>query len=397
MTIQKVFAGGGSRHIHLVLLVLLIVAVVVANWAGILDSEPTSIMTNGANLQLRSQVLRKESESPDCTSLTTTEMAGTAPTLQRRKFISYSSSKWEQLWLDKVDEWANTRKICEVILGEQKDMVHDFMNLTCTSFVGDQWCRIDDAFRPLWYNTANRTEFHLSFDPPPEVEGIPIPSPQPLKPGPEHDHIVSKFVFLDETTGLEYTEYIEPLVSHLRHPLSQCVTAGIDSYGLAIFRGYIIPPPSKPPVEGSIIYFDAGASNWNAGAGGPSLSYFTAIWNRHGMDFDRIQAYELSTPPKDFYQSVPPHFQNKTIYRQCAVASFADGETINNPFLPNEIGRIAKPDDFVFFKLDIDSPEVEDGSIQYILNNPVHVDELFWEHHGTFEVPTIICACLLCH
>ena len=191
---------------------------------------------------------------------------------------------------------------------------------------------------------------------------------------------------MDETTGLEYTEYIEPLVSHLRHPLSQCLNASKPFLWVSVFRGYVIPPPSKPRGDGKILYFDAGSSSWKKGAGGPSLSYFTSVWQRHGIAFDRIQAYELKTPPKDFYQSVPAHFQNKTIYRQCAVASYVDKETIDSPFLPNEIARIAKPDDFVFFKLDIDSPPVEDGSIQYILKNEVHVDELAWEHHGTFVV-----------
>jgi hypothetical protein len=367
----NVVAGtGGSRFITPVLLVLLIIVVVVANWTDTLAFAPST-----AGTRHYAGVVQKNN----------TEGAGTAYTLQHRKFVSYTPSKWEQLWLDNVDEWGKGRKICEVILGEQKDFVHDFLNLTCTSFVGDKWCRVDDAVRPIWYNTADRTQFHFSFTQPPEVEGIPIPPPKPLLPGPEHEHIVSKFVFMDETTGLEYTEYIEPLVSHLRHPLAQCTSIEGDVYGLATFRGYIIPPPSKPAGVGKILYFDAGASNWNAGAGGPSLSYFTTIWNRHGMDFDRIQAYELTTPPKDFYQTVPPHFQNKTIYRQCAVASFADQETIDHPFLPNEIARIAKPDDFVFFKLDIDSPDVEDGSILYILNNTVHIDELFWEHHGTFS------------
>jgi hypothetical protein len=371
-----------SLRAFLPVCVLLILAAGVANW--------TEIVAASANTNNKNQASKESSQTQhahDYKSLKAKE-AATATHLvpKHRKFVSYTPSKWEQLWLDNVDEWAKAKKICDVILVDQAEFVHDFMKLTCTSFVGDKWCRMDDAYRPLWYNTDDRTKFNVSFDQPPELDGIPIPPPNPVKPGPEHEHIVSKFVFLDETTGLEYTEYIEPLVSHLRHPLSQCLNASKPFLWVSVFRGYVLPPPSKPPIgDGKVLYFDAGSSSWSKGAGGPSLSYFTSVWKRHGIEFDRIQAYELRTPPKDFYQSVPAHFQNKTIYRQCAVASYFDEETIDSPFLPNEIARIAKPDDYVFFKLDIDSPPVEDGSIQYILNNDeVHVDELAWEHHGTF-------------
>jgi hypothetical protein len=92
-------------------------------------------------------------------------------------------------------------------------------------------------YRPLWYNTEDRTKFNVSFDQPPELDGIPIPPPKPVKPGPEHEHIVSKFVFVDETTGLEYTEYIEPLVSHLRHPCRNVSLLVSLSCGLSCVSG----------------------------------------------------------------------------------------------------------------------------------------------------------------
>lgn len=43
---------------------------------------------------------------------------------------------------------------------------------------------------------------------------------------------------------------------------------------------------------------------------------------------------------------------------------------------------MAEQDDYVLFKLDIDSPLVEDGSIRYILeSDTIRVDEIAWEHH----------------
>jgi hypothetical protein len=39
--------------------------------------------------------------------------------------------------------------------------------------------------------------------------------------------------FLDETTGRFYQEYIEPLVSHLRFPLAQCLDDNENSEALA--------------------------------------------------------------------------------------------------------------------------------------------------------------------
>ena len=94
------------------------------------------------------------------------------PVSKRRKLVSYTPSKWEQLWLDNVDEWTTARKVCDVIL--VAEFVDNFLNLTCTSFVGDKWCRMDDTYRPPWYNTADRTKFHVTFDLPPEVNSSQI-------------------------------------------------------------------------------------------------------------------------------------------------------------------------------------------------------------------------------
>jgi hypothetical protein len=79
----------------------------------------------------------------------------------RRKFISYTSSYFEKLWLEHIEEWENGKKICEVLLDQQATLIHDWLDLACTQRYErpSQWCIIDDAYHPVWYNRANRDEF----------------------------------------------------------------------------------------------------------------------------------------------------------------------------------------------------------------------------------------------
>jgi hypothetical protein len=124
--------------------VLLILAAGVANW--------TEIVAASANTKNKNQASKDSSPTQrayDYKSLKAKE-AATASHLvpKRRKFVSYTPSKWEQLWLDNVDEWANsTKRFATSFSSIRQTFVHDFMKLTCTSFVGDQWCRMDDALQ----------------------------------------------------------------------------------------------------------------------------------------------------------------------------------------------------------------------------------------------------------
>jgi hypothetical protein len=99
-------------------------------------------------------------------------------------------------------------------------------------------------------------------------------------------------------------------------------------------------------------YFDAGALSWTEGAGGPTLDYFTRIFLRHGIDFDHIQAYEGTVSADDFYATVPDHYKNCTYYYQEYISS---SPSINGMFLPTVMSNMTEQEDYVFFKLDIDS------------------------------------------
>jgi len=131
-------------------------------------------------------------------------------------------------------------------------------------------------------------------------------------------------------------------------------------------------------------YFDAGASSWVAGQGGPSLSYFATVWNRHGIDFDYIEAWEGSTSVDKFYSTVPGQYKDRTHYHQQLIASQPNAAN-GDPFVPTVIKNTAKKEDYVLFKLDIDSGPVEQGTVDFLLdplNDELeYIDEFLWEHH----------------
>jgi len=148
-----------------------------------------------------------------------------------RKFVSYTSSKWEQLWFDNIAAWEEDYSVCDHLKNEQASYLHDFLTAMCTSYFPppyDSWCLIDDSIGPLYYNLKSSREVPfnesmLSFDRPEQLPpDLEVPA-KAVEITSEYDHIFSQFVFLDEATGEEYVEYIEPLVSDLRFPLHGCL------------------------------------------------------------------------------------------------------------------------------------------------------------------------------
>ena len=296
---------------------------------------------------------------------------------------------------------TNQTNICHALTELHPALIHQLLNATCTSHFEspfDHWCIIDDGIYTLWYNRNNTgTQFETNIlrwerpiDVPVSVQLLPA---QPVVPNVHMEDVVSKFVFLDETKGVEYVEHIEPLASNLRFPLFRCISTigpppeerpqNPNGYGYhsVVFKGWIIPPPPPVPRD-KAWYFDAGASSWDQGLGGPSLVYFYNLWQRHGITFDKIFAFEMSVPTADFYRSVPPYILHKTVYQQTAIVSQPREHTAENPFLPILIKEHVTQNDYVLLKLDIDSPMIESGSIMHILDDSDHcIDELFWGHH----------------
>ena len=184
----------------------------------------------------------------------------------------------------------------------------------------------------------------------------------------------------DSCTKKAQFMYIEPLVSFLRHPAAICIQNGT---GILFDKSYIILPSSESIIrkEGKNYLFDVGASVYDSGLGGDSQKWFVENYRRKGIEFDHIYGWEAETiDPLEQWNSVPPEIMRKTSWYNIAASS--EKENPNNPW--TFVREIAKAEDFVAVKIDIDTPEIEIELVSQLLEDPILlnlVDELYFEHH----------------
>ena len=134
--------------------------------------------------------------------------------------------------------------------------------------------------------------------------------------------------------------------------------------------------------EGKSILFDLGSSDCgttNGSISDTSTRWFYQYYKRLGLQFDRIIAFEAaSLSPKIAWEQVPDDALP-------AYTLINVGCTVSGKFNPWMIlQRLAKPDDHVIVKLDIDSFQIENNLIHQVINESrIHslIDELFFEHH----------------
>jgi hypothetical protein len=194
------------------------------------------------------------------------------------------------------------------------------------------------------------------------------------------------------TTGAKIGDkkftYIEPLVGLVRH-INVCQNHAflvnknymiVDAWSLTrVSRSTISPEPK-------VMYFDAGASLWNSGAGGASMNWFSAIYDALCLPFTDWFMWEAAKhDPQHVFNLLPgrikPNYRWFNIYLQTAANSW------DNP--NNHLLKQARKEDIVIFKIDFDSPSVEMALIDQILKYREIsdlIDELFFEHHVNMEL-----------
>lgn len=212
--------------------------------------------------------------------------------------------------------------------------------------------------------------------------------------------------FRDSCTGEEVPQFVEPLVGTLRDPRSVCggwvpplqhvypsndiVTKDhmfLDKAFLARVQhsralAQRDAKPSSPPPR--VIVFDLGASQYVDAPERQSLFWIVEKWLAPaGLRPDVVRAWEKGKTASEFFAGMPDWLHDVTEF--LGTATMASGER-QNPFV--QLEELARPEDFVVIKLDVDFPELENAVVAELLSNEKRrglVDQFFWEHHNRME------------
>ena len=138
---------------------------------------------------------------------------------------------------------------------------------------------------------------------------------------------------------------------------------------------------SRRAAHARSFYFDMGASLFNSGGGGPSQSWLCETYALRGVQWTGIFAWEAEhLDPVRVWSEIPGPLH--PIYHWYNVPVNPEPEHPDNAL--RHLRAVARPEDFVVVKLDIDNTIVESALMAQILSDPALmglIDELYFEHH----------------
>ena len=211
-----------------------------------------------------------------------------------------------------------------------------------------------------------------------------------------------------QSTRIVWQE-IEPLIGLLRDPLTICPHQNLPPAlqmpreNAVQSKRFFLLGPSAPhqdfpflatPIapwfykEGSQkILFDLGSSYFNGfdeqttDTSVVGTRWFYEYFRLHSLRFDRIIAFEATEcKPQAYWNQIPDDVMGLLTFINRGVETTGKF----NPW--NILKSIAKVDDYVIIKLDIDTPTLENDLINQVLNDTSIsslIDEMFFEMHVT--------------
>ncbi|OAA54372.1 hypothetical protein SPI_08991 [Niveomyces insectorum RCEF 264] len=169
---------------------------------------------------------------------------------------------------------------------------------------------------------------------------------------------------------------------------------GWHTHGIPPWHSSLRPTPNEETGTAFVVpqnvYVDLGSSyfgKWNKNAAAASGSWFYDKYHARGRKFNRFIAVEVQTlNDAEAYQQLPADLVG--IYTLMNIGLTMGGDKLNALEM---IKRIVNPEDFLVFKLDIDSAPIEEPIVQSLLaDDPENggasalIDELMFEHHVNF-------------
>lgn len=307
-------------------------------------------------------------------------------------FVQYSPSPWERKWSSGIDDFVKSDSVCHQLYYDS-DLITKLFETTCTNNLKkkenskENWCLLDDTTqKPLFFE---RVSGKIWGTRPPVLQGVPSAEAQPIEVAYNKNNsaIFSKFIYRDDVRKITAVEYIEPLISRLRHPLDCCEISYKNEWNLkksplmgcqvtqrlGTTRTHIIPP-SRFEHYKRFHYFHIGGtlSNWSK----IKKSYVMKAWERQGIQFDEYHIYETAVPQPEFWKGVPISEQIAIDYRQQSET----GSVVN---VIQQILSQTFPDDYVLLQLEFsDNHDAELEIWRDLLQNQNRVldylDEFFY-------------------
>ena len=218
----------------------------------------------------------------------------------------------------------------------------------------------------------------------------------------------SVMTYRDAATGAEASVALEPLAGVMRDPRPVCAALelrpreaarGLDSRDFtlldpAFYRGVAAQlfapahaaaapaPPMGPEGRPRALLFDLGATRWDP-KHVTGMRWTVETYEGLGISFDAIFAWE-ATPiaTTDFFGTMPLRLAARTHLFNVPVARPGTGGVADALAMLREVAR---PQDFVVFKLDIDTEVLEEEIAMALLADDAlatRVDDFYFEHHS---------------
>jgi hypothetical protein len=199
---------------------------------------------------------------------------------------------------------------------------------------------------------------------------------------PKMSDLFSRITYRDVCSGKEVDVPIEPFAGTGRHP--NFCSQNKDG----VNKDYMLVERTLPQYR-KAFFLDLGASLWSSGSGGASQSWFYEMYKKRGIKFDGFYAWEVSEhKPADVFAQIPGDV--RAIYHWLNIPADPTPGADGNPF--TMLKQVARPEDFVVIKIDIDNSKVELPFIDQILTDKSIsslIDELYFEHHYNMQPLTV--------
>jgi len=261
-------------------------------------------------------------------------------------FLSYTPSKFEVEWLNHVHEYKD-RECAVLATSPYREWVQEWLDVTIPS------TRLRDS--EGW-----KAPRDLSTD------------------------VFSIFTYRRPFGEIQEI-WVEPLGGILRDPREPCKShsqgdwtphnADVQSKDFLLFDKSLASLSHK-----RVLFFDLGSSKYDYSIM-PGMSWFYPKYKSEGLQVTDLFAWERTPRPGlEYFEGMPNELAAATHFYNFGVV--ANVNDVRNP--AHVLKTIARPEDYVIFKLDIDNNPIEEAIVESILADPGTlelIDDFFWEHH----------------